>query len=130
MWSTDDETEVKEQENKGVKKEEEKAANKAKTDAEWEQTIKERQAKMREMSASELAEYNRIKPVEDLERLLSYNKDFRHQVMKLVKDKWGKSFKKTYQVMEFLRGKGVEVENISTDEASLQAWLKTMEECR
>lgn len=143
LWSTDNEAasaetdhtnitnEMEKKEKKGtVQQEKEKSSNRAKTDAEWEQIIKERCAKVMEMSTSELAEYTRIKPVEDLERLLSYNRDFRKQVVKLVKDKWGQTFKKTYQVMEFLRSKNIEVENINTDEASLQAWIKTVEECR
>lgn len=59
-------------------------------------------------------------------------KDKKHMlgVMKLVRNKWKDAPKKISDLEKFLRDKNVEVDAIGTSEKDVEAWIRTIEDCR
>ena len=52
------------------------------------------------------------------------------RVMKLVRNKWKNAPKKIVDLEKFLRDKNVEVDAIGTSENDVEAWVRTIEDCR
>lgn len=52
------------------------------------------------------------------------------RVMKLVRNKWKDAPKKIADLEKFLRDKNVEVDAIGTSENDVEAWIRTIEDCR
>lgn len=60
-----------------------------------------------------------------------YNQEaYKIRLIKLWAKKWKDIPKTTSEQMEFLRKKGVEVDAIGTSKADIEAWIKTIEDCR
>lgn len=58
------------------------------------------------------------------------DKKYMLRVMKLVRSKWKDAPKKISDLEKFLRDKNVEVDAIGTSEKDVEAWIKTIEDCR
>ena len=58
------------------------------------------------------------------------DKKYMLRVMKLVKNKWKDAPKKIADLEKFLRDKNVEVDAIGTSEKDIEAWIRTIEDCR
>lgn len=58
------------------------------------------------------------------------DKKYMLRVMKLVRNKWKDAPKKIAELEKFLRDKNVEVDAIDTSENDVEAWLRTIEDCR
>lgn len=58
------------------------------------------------------------------------DKKYMLRVMKLVRNKWKDAPKKIAGLEKFLRDKNVEVDAIGTTENDVEAWIKTIEDCR
>ena len=58
------------------------------------------------------------------------NKKYMLRVMKLVRNKWKDAPKKIADLEKFLREKNVEVDAIGTTENDIEAWIRTIEDCR
>ena len=58
------------------------------------------------------------------------NKKYMLRVMKLVRNKWKDAPKKIVDLEKFLRDKNVEIDAIGTTENDIEAWIKTIEDCR
>lgn len=58
------------------------------------------------------------------------DKKYMLRVMKLVKNKWKDAPKKIAELEKFLRDKNVEVDAIGTSENDVEAWIRTIEDCR
>lgn len=58
------------------------------------------------------------------------DKKYMLRVMKLVRNKWKDAPKKIADLEKFLRDKNVEVDAIGTSENDVEAWIKTIEDCR
>ncbi len=58
------------------------------------------------------------------------NKKYMLRVMKLVRNKWNDVPKKIADLEKFLREKNVEVDAIGTTKNDIEAWIKTIEDCR
>lgn len=58
------------------------------------------------------------------------NKEYKMRVLKLVKKKWKGAPKNLKEMENFLRDKNIEVDNIGTSKNDIEAWIKTMEDCR
>ena len=58
------------------------------------------------------------------------NKKYMLRIMKLVRNKWKDAPKKIADLEKFLRDKNVEVDAIGTSENDVEAWIKTIEDCR
>ena len=58
------------------------------------------------------------------------NKKHRISIIKLVKGKWKDASVVPTQLEKFLRDKDVEVDSIGTSEKDIDAWMKTIEDCR
>lgn len=58
------------------------------------------------------------------------DKKYMLRVMKLVRNKWNDAPKKIAELEKFLRDKNVEVEAIGTSEKDVEAWIRTIEDCR
>lgn len=58
------------------------------------------------------------------------NKKHRISIIKLVKGKWKDAPVVPAQLEKFLRDKDVEVDSIGTSEKDIDAWMKTIEDCR
>lgn len=58
------------------------------------------------------------------------NKEYKMRVLKLVKKKWKDAPKNLKEMENFLRDKNIEVDNIGTSKNDIEAWIKTMEDCR
>ena len=58
------------------------------------------------------------------------SRTYRGVVLKAVRAKWPDAPKTQVQLEDFLRNKNIDVSTIGTTEAAVQAWLKTIEECR
>lgn len=58
------------------------------------------------------------------------DKKYMLRVMKLVRNKWKDAPKKIADLEKFLRDKNVEVDAIGTSENDIEAWTKTIEDCR
>lgn len=58
------------------------------------------------------------------------DKKYMLRVMKLVRNKWKDAPKKIADLEKFLRDKNVEVDSIGTSENDVEAWIRTIEDCR
>lgn len=58
------------------------------------------------------------------------DKKYMLRVMKLVRNKWKDAPKKIVDLEKFLRNKNVEVDAIGTSENDVEAWIRTIEDCR
>lgn len=58
------------------------------------------------------------------------DKKYMLRVMKLVRNKWKDTPKKIVDLEKFLRDKNVEVDAIGTSEKDVEAWIRTIEDCR
>lgn len=58
------------------------------------------------------------------------DKKYMLRVMKLVRNKWKDAPKKIADLEKFLRNKYVEVDAIGTSENDIEAWIRTIEDCR
>nr|DAK84485.1 MAG TPA: chromosome segregation ATPase [Caudoviricetes sp.] len=58
------------------------------------------------------------------------DKKYMLRVMKLVRNKWKDAPKKIADLEKFLRDKNVEVDAIGTTENDIEAWIRTIEDCR
>lgn len=58
------------------------------------------------------------------------DKKYMLRVMKLVRNKWKDTPKKIADLEKFLREKDVEVDAIGTSENDVEAWIRTIEDCR
>lgn len=58
------------------------------------------------------------------------DKKYMLRVMKLVRSKWNDAPKKIADLEKFLREKNVEVDAIGTTEKDIEAWIRTIEDCR
>mgnify|MGYP002710946663 CR=1 FL=1 len=58
------------------------------------------------------------------------NKKYMLRIMKLVRNKWKDAPKKIVDLEKFLRDKNVEVDAIGTSENDVEAWIRTIEDCR
>ena len=58
------------------------------------------------------------------------DKKYMLRVMKLVRNKWKDAPKKIADLEKFLRDKNIEVDAIGTSENDLEAWIRTIEDCR
>lgn len=58
------------------------------------------------------------------------DKKYMLRVMKLVRNKWKDAPKKIVNLEKFLREKNVEVDAIGTSENDVEAWIRTIEDCR
>lgn len=58
------------------------------------------------------------------------NKKYMLKIMKLVRNKWKDAPKKIADLEKFLRDKNVEVDAIGTSENDVEAWIRTIEDCR
>lgn len=58
------------------------------------------------------------------------DKKYMLRVMKLVRNKWNDAPKKIADLEKFLRDKNVEVDAIGTSEKDVEAWIRTIEDCR
>lgn len=58
------------------------------------------------------------------------DKKYMLRVMKLVRNKWKDAPKKIAELEKFLRDKNVEVDAIGTSEKDVEAWIRTIEDCR
>lgn len=61
---------------------------------------------------------------------LANNLKYSLQIRKLVRNKWNDAPKKIAELEKFLRDKNVEVEAIGTSEKDVEAWIRTIEDCR
>ena len=57
-------------------------------------------------------------------------KAYRMNILKLVKGKWKEAPSVPAQLEKFLRDKDVEVDSIGTSKDDIDAWMKTIEDCR
>lgn len=58
------------------------------------------------------------------------DKKYMLRVMKLVRNKWKDAPKKIAELEKYLRNKNVEVDAIGTSENDVEAWIRTIEDCR
>lgn len=58
------------------------------------------------------------------------DKKYMLRIMKLVRNKWKDAPKKIAELEKFLRDKNVEVDAIGTSENDVEAWIRTIEDCR
>ena len=58
------------------------------------------------------------------------DKKYMLRVMKLVRNKWKDAPKKITELEKFLRDKNVEVDAIGTSDNDIEAWIRTIEDCR
>lgn len=61
---------------------------------------------------------------------LANNLKYSLQIRKLVRNKWKDAPKKITELEKFLRDKNVEVDAIGTSENDIEAWIRTIEDCR
>ena len=58
------------------------------------------------------------------------DKKYMLRIMKLVRNKWKDAPKKIADLEKFLRDKNVEVDAIGTSENDVEAWIRTIDDCR
>lgn len=58
------------------------------------------------------------------------DKKYMLRVMKLVRNKWKDAPKKIAELEKFLKDKNVEVDAIGTSDKDVEAWIRTIEDCR
>lgn len=61
---------------------------------------------------------------------LANNVKYHLRIRSLVRNKWNDAPKKIAELEKFLRDKNVEVEAIGTSENDVEAWIRTIEDCR
>lgn len=61
---------------------------------------------------------------------LANNLKYSLRIRKLVRNKWNDAPKKIPDLEKFLRDKNVEVDAIGTSENDIEAWIRTIEDCR
>lgn len=110
--NTVDETPVPKEENKNENKKEE-----VKKESKSEKNTKKTESSNNTTSTQTFAE-------------LIGNKKHRMSIIKLVKGKWKDAPVVPAQLEKFLRDKDVEVDSIGTSEKDIDAWMKTIEDCR
>lgn len=110
--NTVDETPVPKEENKNENKKEE-----VKKESKSEKNTKKTESSDNTTSTQTFAE-------------LIGNKKHRISIIKLVKGKWKDAPVVPAQLEKFLRDKDVEVDSIGTSEKDIDAWMKTIEDCR
>lgn len=110
--NTVDETPVPKEENKNENKKEE-----VKKESKSEKNNKKTESSDNATSTQTFAE-------------LIGNKKHRISIIKLVKGKWKDAPVVPAQLEKFLRDKDVEVDSIGTSEKDIDAWMKTIEDCR
>lgn len=110
--NTVDETPVPKEENKNENKKEE-----VKKESKSEKNNKKTESSNNTTSTQTFAE-------------LIGNKKHRISIIKLVKGKWKDTPVVPAQLEKFLRDKDVEVDSIGTSEKDIDAWMKTIEDCR
>lgn len=110
--NTVDETPVPKEENKNENKKEE-----VKKESKSEKNNKKTESSNNTTSTQTFAE-------------LIGNKKHRISIIKLVKSKWKDAPVVPAQLEKFLRDKDVEVDSIGTSEKDIDAWMKTIEDCR
>lgn len=110
--NTVDETPVPKEENKNENKKEE-----VKKESKSEKNTKKTESSDNTTSTQTFAE-------------LIGNKKHRISIIKLVKSKWKDAPVVPAQLEKFLRDKDVEVDSIGTSEKDIDAWMKTIEDCR
>lgn len=110
--NTVDETPVPKEENKNENKEEE-----VKKESKSEKNNKKTESSDNATSTQTFAE-------------LIGNKKHRISIIKLVKGKWKDAPVVPAKLEKFLRDKDVEVDSIGTSEKDIDAWMKTIEDCR
>lgn len=110
--NTVDETPVPKEENKNENKKEE-----VKKESKSEKNTKKTESSDNATSTQTFAE-------------LIGNKKHRISIIKLVKGKWKDASVVPAQLEKFLRDKDVEVDSIGTSEKDIDAWMKTIEDCR
>lgn len=111
--NTVDETPVPKEENKNENKEEEEVKKESKS----EKNNKKTESSDNATSTQTFAE-------------LIGNKKHRISIIKLVKGKWKDAPVVPAQLEKFLKDKDVEVDSIGTSEKDIDAWMKTIEDCR
>ena len=87
-------------------------------------------------SQKEAASRNEVKPqigtqgnTQTLNDLVK-SKAYRVRVITTVRNKWPQAPTKITELEQFLRDKNIEVDAIGTSETDVQAWIKTLEDCR
>lgn len=58
------------------------------------------------------------------------NKAYTRRIVNLVRSKWKNAPTKPSEIAAFLKSKNVEVDNIGTTKEDIEAWIKTIEDCR
>lgn len=58
------------------------------------------------------------------------NPKYMIMISKLVKNKWADVPRKPHDLYQFLKEKNIEVDAIGTSDADIEAWIKTVEDCR
>lgn len=58
------------------------------------------------------------------------NKSYTKRIITLVRSKWKDAPTKPSEMATFLKSKNVEVDNIGTTKEDIEAWIKTIEDCR
>lgn len=58
------------------------------------------------------------------------NKTYTKRIITLVRSKWKDAPTKPSEMATFLKSKNVEVDNIGTTKEDIEAWIKTIEDCR
>ena len=61
---------------------------------------------------------------------LANNLKYSLRIRKLVRNKWKDAPKKIAELEKFLRDKNVEVDAVGTSENDIEAWIRTIEDCR
>ena len=61
---------------------------------------------------------------------LMNNNEYRIRLRKLIKNKWKEASNKPSELEKFLREKNIEVDSIGTSKEDIEAWIKTIEDCR
>lgn len=61
---------------------------------------------------------------------LTKNPKYAFRILKIARAKWEDAPKDFSQLGAFLKGKGVNVDNIGTTEKDIESWMKTLEDCK
>ncbi len=61
---------------------------------------------------------------------LAMNPKYSFRILKIAKAKWQDAPKDPSKLEVFLKGKGVNVDNIGTTEKDIETWMKTLEDCK
>lgn len=80
-------------------------------------------------SVEELESSNATAATQTFETLIS-NRKYMMQILNVIKSKWADAPTKISDLKSFIKGKNMEVDAIGTSDADVQAWIKTLEDCR